>query len=150
MTGLNIPGAAEFDSAYVAVVGLGISGTAVAGVLKERTNARVSLWDSSKQSIESAQADLGGGIEARCLSNETMAETLVAERADIVVIAPGDSRHWPGTHCPARFGNRYVVGNRAGLAPASPQRIGGVRSLARRHGHKWEDDDGHHGSGHVD
>lgn len=89
MTGLNIPGAAEFDSAHVAVVGLGISGTAVAGVLKERTNARVSLWDSSKQSIESAQADLGGGIEARCLSNETMAETLVAERPDIVVIAPG-------------------------------------------------------------
>lgn len=81
----SIPGAAQFSSMRVAVLGLGISGRASLDALARHTQAVLSAWDANPSARE-PYAHLDGGSEA---DPAALLEALLSWGPDLVIIAPG-------------------------------------------------------------
>ncbi|MDP9832205.1 UDP-N-acetylmuramoyl-L-alanine--D-glutamate ligase [Trueperella abortisuis] len=81
----TIPGAAQFASTRVAVLGLGVSGRACLDALMQHTQAILSAWDG-KAGAREPYSHLDGAAEPDPVA---LCESLLAWRPDLVIIAPG-------------------------------------------------------------
>ncbi len=85
---LTIPGAAQFENARVAVVGMGISGRSSVSALLEHTNARVSVWDAQENAVKPYETIAGIDTAAALASGTDMANAVLEWNPTHVILAP--------------------------------------------------------------
>ena len=85
---MTIPGAAQFENARVAVVGMGISGRASVKALLDHTNAALSVWDARQSAVEEYASLPAIDTAAALASGADMANAVLAWQPTHVILAP--------------------------------------------------------------
>ncbi|QJC21609.1 UDP-N-acetylmuramoyl-L-alanine--D-glutamate ligase [Arcanobacterium buesumense] len=85
---MSIPGAQQFNSQRIAILGLGVSGGAALSALGQHTSAILGVWDSSAKAIEQVDSTILDCAISDAEPTKLIA-SLLAWQPDLVIIAPG-------------------------------------------------------------
>ena len=98
---LTIPGAEQFESARVAVLGMGISGRASVSALLDHTNAVVSVWDAQENAVEPYTTMAAIDTATALASGVDLANAVLAWKPTHVILAPAfreQGKEWAILH----------------------------------------------------